>query len=76
MKKLIFILLIFTGLSCYAQTGTGWQKVRYKANFVDTININGIVFDSSVLCLLFLFIVGKGHRRVIALRCLFLLYNN
>jgi hypothetical protein len=40
MKKIaIFAAILSIGLSCMAQTGTGWQRIRAKQNFVDSVAV-------------------------------------
>src|SRR4030042_1676034 len=40
MKKLlIFTAILSMTLSCLGQTGTGWQRIRAKQNFVDSVAV-------------------------------------
>lgn len=50
MKKIaIFAAILSIGLSCMAQTGPGWQRIRAKQNFVDSVKIAKDVDITGVL---------------------------
>jgi len=50
MKKIaIFAAILSIGLSCMAQTGPGWQRIRAKQNFVDSVKIGKDVDITGVL---------------------------
>ncbi|MGI6337898.1 MAG: LamG domain-containing protein [Bacteroidales bacterium] len=41
MKKIYFFLILLLSFTAYSQEGPGWLPQRYKANFRDSVNVEG-----------------------------------